>query len=484
MSGFVKNLGAAVARHLAGSLAGLIVLPAVARHLGAEGITAWSLAGTAAFTIGVADLGLSGGVQRAVAAGDEARARLRVEQALGCVFTVGPLLAIGAWKLLEMPSTMNASLADDLRLALPITLVAGLVAAVATPYRGLAMVHGAIASLAWARGLAATLQVALTLVGLAFRASLVAPAVGLLVCAVTETVATIVAARAIDPRVPLAPSLAALRPAAMRVALDEGGATLAINLAYLAALRLDVLILARSCPVAAVAGYAVGSRAVDQSFVVAKQTSAAMLGRLWRPGERARRTIEGTWLIGGVVAAGMAALMHDGRPLLRAWVGPTADADGAAAALVWLGLAATLAGMSEIACATRTLTSKSAWSAARPIVVGSAVNVALSLALVRPLGPSGVAAATAVGNAIVVAWTWRALRREEILDDRETVRALAPIFAVMAVAHAIAWNLSAFANASLVHSIVACAISMGVPLAVAALVLRAKRAPALALEPT
>jgi O-antigen/teichoic acid export membrane protein len=262
----------------------------------------------------------------------------------------------------------------------------------------------------------------------------------------------------------------------MRVALDEGGATLAINLAYLAALRLDVLILARTCPIAALAGYAVGSRAVDQSFVVAKQTSAAMLGRLWRPGERARRTIEGTWMIGATVAAGMAALMHDGRPLLRAWVGPSADAAGAASALLWLGIAATFAGTSEIACATRTLTSKSAWSAALPIVVGSAVNVALSLALVGPIGASGVAAATAVGNAVVAIWTWRALRSEGVLDVREVALALAPVGVIALVSHAIAWSLRSFASAGLAHSIAACAVAMGLPLFTALALSRSKRA--------
>jgi O-antigen/teichoic acid export membrane protein len=266
----------------------------------------------------------------------------------------------------------------------------------------------------------------------------------------------------------------------MREGLAEGGATLAINVAYLAALRLDVLILARSCPVVAVAGYAVASRAVDQSYVVAKQASAAMLGRLWRPGERARRTVEGTWLVGGVVGAGMAAWMHDGRPLLRAWVGAAADAEGAIAALQWLGLAATFAACHEIACATRTLTATRAWSAAAPIVVGSIVNVGLSLALVGPLGAAGVAAATAIGNAIVSMWTWRAMRVDGVLDDRQVAFARAPIAAITLVAHLIAFAMRAFAATSVGASLVACAFTVGAPLGLAALAHRRAR-PAMAL---
>ena len=79
-----------------------------------------------------------------------------------------------------------------------------------------------------------------------------------------------------------------------RRAFADGSAGLAIAFAGTLAVRIDLLVLVRHAPLAAVATYGIALRAVDQSYLLAKQTSSALLPRLGARAERSEMVTLGT----------------------------------------------------------------------------------------------------------------------------------------------------------------------------------------------
>ncbi len=424
--GTIGAIAAAVLRHVATAASGLLTIPLVVRAMGADGVAAWTLLGVAAFALGVADLGMGVAIQRAAARGDQDAVRRAIGISITTVLVIAPLLALGSYTFLLDLESAPAALAADLARAAPVALVGGVVAALAFPFRALAVVRGAMRPLAWARGLASALQIGVTAGGLAWRPSLMAPAVALLVAAVVETAITAATARSIDREVPLDPRL----PRSLGELgglLNQGAATVAVNAAAMVALRFDVVVLSRVAPLAVVAAYGVAFRAVDQSFTLAKQASAALMPRLARAEERTQATRFGTALLGGVVASGMAALATQGDGLLVAWAGDAARHPDTAVALALLAAGAVVAAGHEVVASALTLGGRSAWRAALPLTVGYAVNVAVTFAGASRYGVVAVAGGTLLGNIVTSVLLWR--RAGEVVGGGSgfAVRALAPV---------------------------------------------------------
>lgn len=467
----VKDIAFASLRHLAGAAAGLLTIPLVARALGADGLGAWALVGTASFVLAIADLGLSTAVQRAAAQGNMDKARHTVGLALTTILVVAPLLAIvGGFGLSELPTT-SASLRHDLPLATALALLGGAIAAFAYPYRALLLVKGGVRPVARARTVGAVAQVAITAGVLAVWPSLVAPALALLVSSLLETALVIYAAKVLDPALPIGPA----RPPSLRAfgaLLGEGGASLAVNVGGLLALRADIALLAGVSPLATVAAYGVASRVVDQSFTLAKQTSTALLPRLSDPKAREHAARLGTALLGGLVASGMASIVLLGDPALVAWAGPVAASPEVSIAVGLLGAASVIAAGHEVVASTLTLGAKSAWTAATPLVLGYAVNVVFSFVLVSSLGVWAVAGGTLLGNALTSVLLWSRAAHLLGWDLRAVVRTLAPVVAGGAAALGAGLLVGHTLGDGLASSLAGCAATTGLGLSATALLAR------------
>ena len=453
----VASLLLAVARHLAGALAGLLTLPLVGRALGDEALGVWALLGSLSFILGLCELGLSTAIARAAARGDGERARRLLALSLLSIASVGPAAALAVCLFVDLGAGLGAGAsADSARTATLLALAAGLAGATVLPWRSLALVRGSMAALTRARLAASLAQVGGTALGLWLWPSLLVPAAALLLANVLEAWLTAHAARGTDRALSWRPGWGGW--ALCRGALGEGGAALAINVAVVAALRFDTLILASVAPLAGVAAYGVAARAVDQAFTLAKQASAAMLSRLGCPQERLAVLALGTPLLGGLVGAGMAALALCGAPLLQAWAGPVAAREESALALALLGGAAVIAALHELAASMLTLGARSPWHAAWPLVAGSVLNVLVSVLGAQAFGAGAVAAGTLLGNALSCALLWRHAAALAGWSGSQALRVVTPALLGTLVAVGGGLALRGWALQGVAQSLMACTL--------------------------
>lgn len=453
-----KDIFAAGLRHASSIVAGILTVALVARVSGPDALGAWAMMATMGLLLSLCDLGLTTAVHRAAVASDPEKTQRMVGLALLATVILSPLAALGSYAFLrDIPGASPEILADASR-ALVLVLAGGVAGALAAPYRAFVVVRGGMQALARARALGAFLQVLVTAAGLALTSSLLAPALGMLLGLLIEGALTLRAALAIDRALPRRPLLPA-SGAELWTALRDGSASLAINLAGAAAIRIDVFILARVAPLAVVAAYGVASRAVDQSYVLAKQASAALLPRLGDPRQRGRATELGTAVLGGLGASGLIALALCGTPLLVAWAGPVAAAPPASIALALLASAAVVMASVEVASSTVTLGARTAWSAAIPIVLGAAVKFILSVSGAGSFGVWAVAGGTVVGNLLLAVLMWKSARSLLGWSAGHVARSLAPVIAAALSALAVGMALSGFASGGAWKSLAACALT-------------------------
>lgn len=453
-----KDIAAAGLRHASSIAAGILTVALVARALGPDALGAWAMMATMGLLLSLCDLGITTAVHRAAVASDHGRTRRMVGLALLATAILSPIAALGSYAFLrDIPGASPELLADASR-ALVLVLAGGVAGALSAPYRAFVVVRGGMQALARARAAGALLQVIVTAGGLALAPSLLAPAIGTLLGLTVEGALILRAALAIDGELPRRPVLPA-SGAELRTALRDGSASLAINLAGAAAVRIDVFILARVAPLAIVAGYGVASRAVDQSYVLAKQASAALLPRLGDPRKRGSAVELGTAVLGGLGASGLVALALCGTPLLVAWAGPVAADPSATIALWLLTSAAVVMGSVEVASSTVTLGAPTAWSAAIPIVLGAAVNVIISITGASSFGVWAVAGGTLAGNLLLALLMWRGARALLGWSVPRVLRALAPVAAAAVTALAVGAALAHFASGGPLQSLAACVVT-------------------------
>jgi O-antigen/teichoic acid export membrane protein len=462
-------------RHLAGIVSGIATLALIAHRLGPSALGAWAILGSTSFFLGLSDLGLSTAVSRAVAAGDRPRARRALGLALFSIAALSPALAA-----LSIVGTVDICASADGRglghaaIVVLIVVAGGVTSAVAAPYRAFAIMSGGLRGLARARAIGASAQVSGVAVGLTLTPGLLAPALALLTGALVETLLVVATARAIDGELPRSPA----RPESPREFLGwlrEGLPTLALNAAVILSIRVDVLILARVAPLAAVAAYGVASRAVDQCFLLAKQVSVALQSRLGAKETRRHAVELATPILSALVVSGLLALCLDGRALLGAWAGAVVEERTFAVALDLLALGACLSSLSEIACSTLTLGAPSAWRGATPIIFGAVVNLVVSIGGAPLLGAWSVAGGTVVGNALTCGMSWRWALPLLGFSRRDLARSLLPGAASGLAAASAGALLRGAAGGGAVASLVCTSAATLTGLAAAALTLTLSR---------
>jgi O-antigen/teichoic acid export membrane protein len=452
-------------RQIFAALGGLVTFAVIARVLERDALGAWQLLGATAFFVGFADLGLSTAVERASVRNDPERTRRTVALALSVMSLVIPLAAMLSYTLvLDVPKGAER-IRPEIKSAGLITVAAGALFAWGQPYRFFAVAKGRLRSIAGARMVGSATQALLTIGLVQLTPRVIAPAIGLLLGSLVETALTLRAARSIDPQIPLLPRLGCDR-AEVRAALRDGAAGFTVNLAAATALRVDLLVISRVANLATVAAYAAGGRAVELAFLISKQSVVALTPRLGRKAERAAATRLGTLVFAGVIAAGMAALSVVGQGLIVLWAGPVAEGSIPAVAMSVLGLGAFIASTFEVASSTVLLGGRSGWDGAIPFVIGSGINLAISLALSPRFGIWAVAWSTVIGNLVTAALTWRAAMRMLRWSLRDVAallaRAAAPGIAALAVAAPLREAARHHGLASLGASAVACLSGLAV----------------------
>jgi O-antigen/teichoic acid export membrane protein len=457
--------------HVVALGASLVAYSLLARVLGPERLGAWVLVGTSSFLLNLTDLGLGAAVQRAAVAGDLERARRALGLALVPLCTLAPLAAIVAYAALcDIPSA-PIEVQRDLDRAAWLALAAGLIAALGAPYRGYVIARGGGQRIFAFRAVQGLLYLALMGPGLLLWQTLLVPAASVFVVNLVEAGVAVQAARSLDPLVPLRPALPRER-AEILAALRDGAAVLVINLSAALAVRVDVVVLARAAPLAAVAAYSVAARSVEMLYLIAKQATPVLMPKLGDPSQREGAVRLGTAVLTGVVATGLAAFAVNGQPVLVAWVGVVADNDITSTALAILAVAAVLMSGEEIVGSMLTLGGKTVWATAVPCAAGALVNIAISLLGARRFGVWAVAGSTVVGNVVMTVLAWRNAGRVLGPDASRLGQSFGPPLAGGLVSLGAAWALEGFARTHLIASIASCALPASAGALVAALLVR------------
>lgn len=457
-----RDVVAAVTRHALSVGAGVLTIAMLGRGLGRAALGAWALIGTSATLIALADLGLSTvALKQSVRDEEGSTAARAVELAQWTTVALAPVFIALSYVvyLSGLRGVVATSVATSgaLKLASIAALAAGTVGAYSSAQRAWLVGRGAARPLAGARASAAFVQVAVTAAGLALRWGIVAPAMGVFLSSVVEAALVARSVRAMDARVPLVPRSKPSR-SEMALALREGAAALAINTASVIAVRVDVAVLARVAPLAAVGAYQVSLRLSDQLFTLVKQASTALQHRLGTSEGRADVVTRGTLAMTSTLAGALIALVFCGRAALRAWAGPVVDEPLFIPALSLTGTAAVLGIWCELANSALNVGAKSQWQAATPHLIGAVLNAVVTLGGARSLGVWAIAGGTIVGNGVTALLTFRAMRSFEASAPNAGVSQHRWILLPVLVSFALAVSLSPLSH-TVFGSLAACSIT-------------------------
>lgn len=461
------DVAAAAARHAVGVIVGVVSVGLVARRLGPTGLGAWSLLGSVGFLVGLCELGLSVGVGRAQASGDEHAVRRAVELALWVIWRLGPVLGAAAiaWALGELRA--SGFDARSLGLTGALVLLGGVAGSLAMPLRSALIVRGRLGPMSAARSVGGVAQLLALGVGFALVPGLAVPAAAFALGAVAELVLLGREARR---------SLRGLRwwpgtgaSSGLPAALGQGAASLGINVAVALSLRLDAALLVAIAPLGAIAAYGVAARAVDQAFGLIKQAGVALQPRMASRQDRAGALEVGVTLIPPLVVAAMAALWFSGEPLLRLWVGNAIEDGAFRTALGLLGAAAIAAAFSEVSNSLLVLAAPSPWQSTAAVVSGCAVNLLVSIVGRSYGGVAAVAAGTLAGNLVSAGIAWVLAARLVRWSPITVARSWAPTAAAVVAAAALGPTSARLASLHLPGALAGCSL-VGSGALVAALV--------------
>lgn len=467
----LRRLLSGGARQIGAFLAQMFTLPVIAHFLDGPRMGAWALLGATGFLVGYVDLGLATAVQRSAVTDDHERTRRLIGLSILTQLLLLPLFLVGAFLFLfDLPGA-PPEVQNEASPAAVLVLLAGALLGLGQPFRMFVFARGGVRQMANARTAAAVAQVVTLLSGFfGFGASLFVPAAALLVLNGVDFMLTIRAAREMDPRLPLAPRRPRDRAEGLS-AFRDGSAAFALNLSVSAALRVDLFVLSAVAPLALVGTYQVAGRAVDMAYIIAKQTTVAIMRDLGRPEVRERAVRIGTGVFAGVVTSGMVAIALLGQPFLVLVFDEHAAGDAAAVVLLLLGGAAAVMSLYEVASSMVMLGGRTAWDCAVPIVVGSVINLTLSIAFAPRLGVWAVAGSTLVGTTVTLGMMWWRARRILGWTIGRVLGTLSPPLSALGVSAA----LGALARphvTSWVTSLVGSVLTFAVGVAVAAIVMK------------
>jgi len=470
----LKRLLGGGARQIAAFTAQMFTLPVIAHFLPGPYMGAWALLGATGFLIGFADLGLATAVQRSAVKEDHDRTRRLMGLALLVQTLLLPVLLVVAYLYFSDIPDASAEVRRQAALAILAVLAGGAALALGQPYRMYVLARGGVGQVANARTVAGFVQLTVILVGFfGFGMHLLVPALGFLANNTVDFVLTAWAARGLDRQLPLTPRRPVHR-GQLRSAFADGGAAFALNVSVSAGRRINLFVLSWVAPLAMVGTYQVAGRAVDIAYLLAKQTTTAIMRDLGKPDVRERAVRIGTAVFGGIVVSGMAAMALVGQPLLVALFDEHAAGEAAQLILFLLATAAVVMSLYEVTGSMVMLGGRTAWGCAVPIVVGSVINLAISISLAPRYGIWAVAGSTVVGNTITFVLMWRQGRRLLDWPLSRVAGTLGPSLAALVTSVGLGLLLRPYVDHWAV-SLGACVGVMGAGLAVMALIVFLRR---------
>ena len=410
----VQAVCSATAARLLTSAVTLISLPLAVRYLGAERYGVWATVSTTVVWINLLDLGiantLTNHISEAYALDDRASAARYFTNALA--LTVGIAGSVGVVFALVCPHVnwvglfnVNADLSTAelkrtvatavalMLLGLPCNLAAKVLAGYQELYRNsIAICAGTLASVV---GLAA---------GIMLRVSmpvLLLMSLGCLPLANVVNLVSIVVWR--KPWLLPRPSL--LRRSAVRELLHSGSPFFLIQIAAAVVFSSDNLIISHYLGASEVTPYSVTWRLVGLAALL----QSLIFPALWPAYTEAHVKGDYSWIrrtfsvtMKGTVALNVScviALMFFGRALIRIWVGP--DAVPSLSLLAAMGLWAVVSGFMSVESCLLAALSRTREQAVLSIGA-AAMNIGLSLLLVRHLGSLGVIGGTILSYLVVL----------------------------------------------------------------------------------
>lgn len=452
----VRGLVRTGGRQILAGLAAIATFPALTRLLDTEELGTWMIIGQASFLIALADLGLTTVVQRAAVTADREHAHRMVGLALLVASVVTPPLALGALALVLLLAE-GSGLSGGLVLgAASIALLGGIVGGLTGPLRGFVLARGAAMRVANARLAYALVFLAVVVTCFIAGLGILSPAIALLASRGVELFWIGLAARAVDPAIPLRPRWRVRRGEA-RGALRDGVAGFAIQMSSTLQTGIDVFVLGAFSSLGVVAGYRIGLRAPELSYQLGRQAVTPLLRQLGDQRERATTVRVGTGLFGGAMVAGMSALGIAGQPLLVLWLGDKAAGPVPAIALALTSFAMILLALMEVPGYVVMLGARSAWRGAVPVLLGASVNLVVSLAGVHTFGVWAVAGSTVLGYGVTGVLIWREASRMLGWGRRDLAAAFGPATAAAAISIPSAAALRDLAFSGPVASVLVCA---------------------------
>ncbi len=467
----VKRLLGGGAQQIGAFVAQLFTLPVIAHYLDGDRMGAWALLGAAGFLVGFVDLGLATAVQRSAVTDDDERTRRLVGLSISTQLLLLPLFVLAAFFFLtDLPGAPGAVQREATPTAV-LVLAGGALLGLGQPYRMFVFARGGVRQIATARTAGAVTQVVVLVGGFAtYRSSLLVPGAAYVIFNCVDFGLTVYAARAMDRRLPLRPRRPRGRDEVLG-AFRDGAAAFSLNLAVTAALRIDLFVLSSVAPLALVGTYQVAGRTIDMAYILAKQTTVAIMRDLGRSEARVRAVRVGTAVFGGVVTSGMAAVALVGQPFLVLLFNEHAAGQTAAVVLSLLATAAIVMSLYEVASSMVMLGAPTAWSCAVPIITGSLLNLAISVSLAPRYGVWAVAGSTLIGNAVTFALMWRQAHRILGWSAGQVARTLAPALTAFIVAVGVGLPLRPWVD-HWALSLGACVVTSGLGVVAMAAVMR------------
>ncbi len=413
VAGTVLAAGASYSRYALSLLVLIIITGKVIRTLGPEAFGLWSLVFAVVGTIGLLDMGLVTTVVKYVA---ELRGRRDPEgrnEVVSTAAAVAIVLASVAAALVAGTAWVFNSVfsipADQHRMAVLLIVVLGArVVMVGFPlsvFRGLLFGEDRIVTLNVIQAASILLYGASAWVALETGADLAALAWINLGGMALEHICYVVVAFRVIPRLSLSPQFVTRRMFLRIVSFSSH--QLVVNVSALVRLRSDLFLIKLFLPLSAVALYAVGQKIAEQLHLFLKQglnVLAPLAAELHGSGKREQLGalfLAGTkYALAAAIAIGVTCFVL-GRVLITAWVG-----ESFADAAPILGLLVTASALSAIESGASGVLAMTGHhrQTARVAGLSAVVNVAVSVALIGPLGLIGVAWGTLTASLMVDAY--------------------------------------------------------------------------------
>jgi len=387
----------------------LALVPVLIRHLGTETYGLYSLVFSAVSFFSLLEFGAGVGALRAVAA-DSRDDRPRRNAALSTMLVLSTGLALVALVLLLALAPVAPALLSipDARRgdALALLVLLGLRSAVLPwplgIFRGALIGRGEVGLANAIQAVSIALYAAAGLVLVPRGLGIVGVGVLSLAAFLAEHAAYVFFAFRRLPGLSLSPRH--FDRGELRAAASLGASQTLVSLASLLLLRTDPLIVSWRMPLEAVAAYAVALRVAEQALMLVKQFVNALppfIARLQGSDDESALgrllvlAVRASLVPAVVVALPLAAFSTQ---LLTAWVGPSLAQAGPALAL--LGLATALMAPQMVVSSLFTYTGRHALTG-RISIVSAAINIVASVALVGPLGLTGVSLGTLIAVVVV-----------------------------------------------------------------------------------